>query len=697
MNIHFTHRQVLAHRLSGLLLLSLLVGCATPKDPTLLEPLREPRTLSEQSPQELDRLRQERDQISSRTRFNRLTSAPKGPSYSRVDSAEVNVPDGSPLQLHVENMPLPAFINEVFGNLLGMDFQIAEDVRADESLLTLRVESPQPPQDLFRLALQVLGDYGVGIQRRGELLRFSLEATGPGDLPLLVSGRALPDVPASHRPVFQFVPLQAVGNANVRSWLQQIFLGQELEVSEDPQRNAIILKGRPMLVRHALSMVQVLDQPLMSGQHSLRIDPVYRKAEALAEDLERLLRAEGYAVSRRPEGSSTAIVLLPIKATNSVVVFSRNAEVLANVRRRAEELDRLSTSPDESRVFRYSVRNTSAESITSVLNQLLGSLETGANSDGAEKSSGRGSGGLVVDPGRNAILFNGSGADWLKLRPMMEEMDNPARLALVEVTIAEVTLTDEYRSGVEWALRNARIGSFGGSLGTEGGLGVGGAGITWLPMSPSGSTRATLNALARSDQVTILSTPRLLVRSGEEASISVGTEIPVVTSEATRPDLGGNTPSLLRNVQLRKTGVLLNILPIIHAGNRIDLAVTQEVSEAIQTDTSGIDSPSILDRSLSTSLSLRDGGAVMLGGLITSNSARGNSRVPLLGRIPILGWLFRSDSRSSDRTELIVMITAYILNDHGEAEAITRNFRERLSAEALRELLPDEQTAEKGE
>jgi general secretion pathway protein D len=351
------------------------------------------------------------------------------------------------------------------------------------------------------------------------------------------------------------------------------------------------------------------------------------------------------------------------------------------------------------------VRNTSAESIASVLNQLLGSMFTtparaestdaeSTKNASAQSSGQQSSGGLVVDAARNAILYHGKGENWLQLRPMMEEMDSPARLALVEVTIAEVTLTHEYRSGVEWALRNASIGSFGGSLSTLGGLGVGSDGVVWSPISSSGHTRAVINALARSDQVTILSTPRLLVRSGEQASINVGTEIPIISSEATRPDLtgGGTGPSLLRNVQMRKTGVLLTLEPIIHAGNRIDLRVEQEVSEAIQTDTSGIDSPSILDRSISTSLSLRDGGAVMLGGLITDNRSRGDSRVPGFGRIPVLGRLFRSDTRSSDRTELIIMIVPYILNDHEEAEAITRSFRDQLSFEELREVVPPNDT-----
>ncbi len=175
--------------------------------------------------------------------------------------------------------------------------------------------------------------------------------------------------------------------------------------------------------------------------------------------------------------------------------------------------------------------------------------------------------------------------------------------------------------------------------------------------------------------MSILSTPRILVKSGEVASIDVGTEVPIITSQATAPDL--NDGSILQSIQYRKTGVLLEIEAVVHSGQRVDLKLSQEVSEAAATDTSDISSPSIFSRRLQTSLSLQDGESTLLGGLISSTRTDGKTKVPLLGDIPVIGRAFQNRRREGTRTELLMLITPYVIEDASQARAITGAIRSR--------------------
>ena len=136
---------------------------------------------------------------------------------------------------------------------------------------------------------------------------------------------------------------------------------------------------------------------------------------------------------------------------------------------------------------------------------------------------------------------------------------------------------------------------------------------------------------------------------------------------------------MLQEVSYRKTGVQLEIKPLVQANGLVDLAISQQLSEARPSaDTSLAGSPTILNRQISTSLTLRDGGSLLMGGLISGNQSGGTSGVPVLGQLPVLGHLFRTDQAQEDRTELMVMVTPYVIADHEEGWELTRRIREQL-------------------
>ncbi len=595
---------------------------------------------------------------------------------SRMSDDHRGGSEGEPIQLNLNAVPLPAFINEVYGNILGVSFEIDSRLQHKADLVTLRTEEPLKPKALEKVVRRVLANYGVTVEKQGVLLRFVPGGVGiPGEPPLLVSGQALPEVPISHRPIFQLAPLKVVRNVHVGTWLRKIYQGMQLTIHEDPERNAVMLMGPPDVVREALNAVRFLDRPYMRGRHSVRIDPVFLDAKTLADMLNEVLNTEGYSASLKPPMGS--IIIMPVTAVNAVIVFTADADILEHIKKWAVSLDKPGHQDEKSpRLHYYQVQNTRAADLASVLDQVTpGTIKTTGEKTEHRPLSRR----LVVDENRNALIFQGDSVEWENLAPVIRKMDTPSRLVLIEVTVAEITLNDQEELGVEWIFNDISMDDVTGVMGTMGGLGLGGSGLNFT-LDNAGQTRAALNALASHSRVTILSTPRLMVKSGNKATIDVGTEVPIITSQSTSAELQQDGDSgIIQEIQYRKTGVLLTVSPVVYSNNRVDLDITQEVSETQPDSAGAIPSPSIFTRKINTSLGLDDGGSVLLGGLISTTSGKGYKGVPVLSKIPLLGRLFRVETENRSRTELIMLIIPYVIDNGKDAVDITNEFRKQFS------------------
>jgi general secretion pathway protein D len=599
---------------------------------------------------------------------------------------------GDPVRVSFHDVPLVAFINAVFGEELGMSFVISPGLSEKSDLVTLKLTEPLPPRQLFSTARRVLGEYGVDLREvEGGVLSFSpSQETATREVPLLVSGRALPEVPPSHRTVFQLVPLEVVRGPQVAGWLNKAFDRKALEILEDPDRNALILKGDVDTLARALAMIEVLDQPLLRGRHGIIIEPVFMEAGELASALGSVLRAEGYQVG---DGRSNiaAVIVLTLESVNKVIAFAATPRIIAHVEQWARTLDARRKDTIEEAVFAYEVKNTQAEELVGTLEGVLGGVapaespsppreggaEDGGEARAEESRASRPGARIVVDENRNLLFFRGSGREWAELREIIRELDKSVPSVLIEVLVAEVSLTDEEQSGFDFVLKGA-LGSRGVTAGTRGTLGVTTKGLSFT-LDSAGQTRAMLNLFYKDDRVVIRSRPRLLVKSGETASIDVGNEIPVITqrSDDQRP-VDGST-NIVQEVTYRKTGVQLEIKPLVQANGLVDLQISQQLSEArpgAATSLGG--SPTILNRQISTSLTLRDGGSLVMGGLIANNRSAGQTGIPALGRIPGLGRLFRTDTLQEDRTELLIMVIPYVVASHSEGSALTEELKQQL-------------------
>lgn len=729
-------------RIPSILFFSLCVSCTT-------GPMEFPEPLLGKRAEEKEKRPvrgQERAETSSElepppavaTRFAEVPAMVGGLLAGVVDSQDKSDLDDSraDIRITLEDVELPAFINEVFGNVLGLSFEIASELKDRTDRVSVRLEQSQTRRMVYEMASQILSNYGVEIQRQGELLRFQIKQVGlsPDEPPILISGEARPEVPIAYRPVFQFVNLQRVDAKDVIPWLNSAYEKSGLSVSADPARSGLMLKGMSSIVRQASEAVRLLDQPFMRGRHSMRIDPAFVTASDMAGQLRSLLAAQGYSVSVGE--TSGSIVLVPLESSNALIVFANDHNLLALVREWSLQVDRVPISSavvgeeggaEKESLFFYEARNTRVTELAKSLRALVSGFTSegayGITSDlkssasrravglsvggrardedstasvspllqaaGAAALVGggqgklldglvsdiRGSGTIVEDENRNAILFRGSARTWQQMQELLRQMDKPARQVLIEVTVASVSLSDTRNLGTEWSFAS---GDFSNAKLTGA---MGKSGFSYV-INTAGGNKAAIAAMAKDQRVRVLATPRILVKSGEQANINVGSDIPVPTAQSVDNSITNGNSNLRNEIAYRSTGTILNVAPVVYSNSRIDLTVSQELSDGggdSTTDGKGNVTPPIISRtSLETALTLKSGGSVLMGGLIRDSVSDANAGVPYLKDLPLIGGLFGAQEVTKNREEVILLIQPYVLESDQDAKEVTDKLRSML-------------------
>jgi general secretion pathway protein D len=490
-----------------------------------------------------------------------------------------------------------------------------------------------------------------------------------------------------------------------------------LALAVDARSNSVVITGGARDVAEAAALLRELDQSRFAGVGVVRFQPIYWSAETLAKSLEDTLKGEGYSVSGSPQ-RPRSILVLAFTGSNQVLMFAKDPALLARAQEWVGNLDRPQAIGNRPATFIYQAENTDAEGLADLVETpsgaggqgrrqdptgLAGTPPAGAaaaNTIGAADTTGTiaamgGSlsaaghagtflnGRMIVDQPGNRILFTGLASEFTELRKLLVALDTPQRQVLVEVTIAEVTLTDQTNLGLEWffthSMSNGAILSGGTQTsGGQSGLGLGSTGLT---LNYKGmNLQAAFNAFASNNKVNILSRPRLVARSGAEANIQVGTDVPIITSQTNAAIQTSGSTNILQSITYRQTGTILHIKPLIYGDDRVDLIIDQEVSSQEANPNTAIGSPLILDRNITTQLSLADGATAVLGGLMDDDYSKGNNGVPILKDIPVLGSAFRTDTISGNKTELVMLVTPYILHEEDDVNRLTNRYRTEMNA-----------------
>ncbi|WP_169720137.1 secretin N-terminal domain-containing protein [Aliagarivorans taiwanensis] len=587
-----------------------------------------------------------------------------GASLSSQFSSEANI------RLAADEMPMNDFLHYVFGELLQVDYILGDNLQSIRTPVTLNVQSAISPRRLFELTQELLLEREVTIQARdGLYVIMNLQQGGQANT-VLGYGASPDSVPEGAQNVAQVVPLKFVfGLENLRV-LREL---TSVKVSPDLRRGVLILSGSRTQVVRALELLKILDAPANTSKHIGLVKLSYISLDEFIETVNELLKSEGIV----PEaGADRRISLVPIYQLGALAVFASESSFVGRVRYWAEQMDKPSQGA-ELRYFIYQPRYARATDIGESLSKLIGgrssSVQRSTERDSARvEENAQNSNAvsnetmsLVVDERANTLIFKASANEYQGLLPLIAQLDVMPKQVMLEMTIAEVTMTDQFRFGVEWAFSK---GDF--SVGTEPGLeAIGGGFIKWM----NGDDFINMQAFESNNNVNIMSKPSLLVRDGVEANINVGTDIPVVGQTTTDSNNG-----VTRSVEYRKTGVKVSVTPTINSQGIVSMTISQENSNALDGGTEVEGNPSIFDRSITTEVVAESGQTVILGGLISEDISDNGSGIPILGGLPVIGGLFGSKIESVRKTELVIMVTPRIVDSSSQWDELKQSLAQGL-------------------
>jgi general secretion pathway protein D len=570
----------------------------------------------------------------------------------------------------VDGMKLSEFIGYVFTDVFDRDFVIdpAISERELDKTVTLRLEKEMTQNRFFQVVTGVLADYQISTLAKDGV--FYLQKNADEKQHAVGIGVESSDVPDVAGQITQLVPIQYMDATNLLSFLPKSG-GAGMQIARG--ENMLILRGKKEDLISALEMVRVLDRPAMRGRYIGACELKYLDSKQAIEQLTNMLRQEGIPVASQPGGSG--VFFTSLENRGILIYFSAEKRWLSRLEYWIKFIDRPEKT-DVKKYFVYFPRNCRASSLFDSVKTLIAADTTGpprqtstednpaaASSSDTELSIKGQDIKLSVDESRNALIAYCAPEKYLEIEELLEKLDLMPVQVQLEASVVEVTLTDQLQYGLEWYLKGSG-GSQSHIIKTQGGLDLGSGGLDFSLVADSEDFRLAINALMKNDLVKILSNPRVTVRDGKSASITVGTEVPVITSEAVSADaVTDGTSDTIRSVQYRSTGVQLNVTPMVHSQGVVTLEISQEVSEAQANTTSDISSPIILNRSITTEVAASDGQTVLLGGLIKENRSDTVTKVPFFGDLPVLGHLFKTTSLGGDRTELVIMITPRIIRN----------------------------------
>ena len=280
---------------------------------------------------------------------------------------------------------------------------------------------------------------------------------------------------------------------------------------------------------------------------------------------------------------------------------------------------------------------------------------------------------IIADEQKNALVILSTPRDYRMISAAIRQLDVPPLQVLIEATIAEVTLTDELRYGLQWFFQSGN-NTFALSNVASGAVASTFPGFSYV--LSGGDARVVLDALASITDVNIISSPQLMVLDNHSAELQVGDEVPVTTQQTS--SVADPDAPLVSTIQFRDTGVILRVLPRVNEGGLITMEIEQEVSRVVTSTAGGTLTPTISQRRIRSTVAVQSGETVALGGLIQDSKEKVKAGIPFLSAIPILGALFGTTRDDTNRTELLVMITPRIIRNRSEARAVTEELRRRI-------------------
>ncbi|EQM81713.1 type II secretion system secretin GspD [Stenotrophomonas hibiscicola] len=658
------------------------------------------------------------------TMINREAARAPAPALHGASTGEAT--------FNFEGESLHAVVKAILGDMLGQNYVIAPGV---QGTVTLATPKPVSPAQALNLLEMVLGWNNARMVYSGG--RYNIVAADQA-----LAGTVAPSTaPAASARGFEVrvVPLQFISATEMKKVLEP-YARPNAIVNVDSGRNVITLGGTRAELENYMRTVEIFDVDWLSGM-SVGVFPIQSgKAEQVAADLEKVFGEESKTPSAGMfrflplENANAVLVITPQvryldqiqqwldridTAGGSARLFSYELRYI-KARDLAERLseafassgNRGGSSPASlapgampSQLGSDSDRGMDSTNNSSSFGSVPGSSSSGGGNGSMnlpQRQSGNVSVSLEVEGDRvgvsaveetNTLLVRSTPQAWRSIREVIEKLDVMPLQVHIEAQVAEVSLDGDLKYGVNWFFDNAVAGraltgalggvtlpaAAGGSWSSFAGAATGGEGLGWAFTGHNGA--AVVSALDKVTDVRLLQTPSVFVRNNAEATLNVGDKVPINT---TTVNTGIGTSSY-SSVQYIDTGVILKVRPRVTRDGTVFLDIVQEVSSASNVPdncnpTERNCNPRISTKKLSTEAAVQSGDTIMLAGLITDSGTDGSSGIPGLSRIPVVGALFGQKSRSSRRSEVIVLLTPSIVRNSLEARNLTDEYSQRFRA-----------------
>ncbi|WP_324019443.1 type II secretion system protein D [Aeromonas hydrophila] len=630
-----------------------------------------------------------------------VRSAPLLRSQDRdsVGAAKLVLPTDM-LSLSADKMPINDFINLALGEVLELNYIVDQSLQSKTEPVTLRVIKPVDARRLLGLVEEVLQVNGVALALEDGVVKVIPAEKTANAIPTLVSNAVKPTL--RYGKVVEIIPIYYLPMNQALTLVERMIPSRnDGSILVQNSLNAIMVVAKREEIDRIHQLLTELDVPNRVSSNMTVIQPSFMTLEELTADLVKALEAAGVPVSVNK--GLNGVVLVPM-SNNTLLVTASTRAWLDYAQDWARRLDKPRPTSGGDGVYAYAMKNTKVADTWAVVSSIFGNGQSNANNAGADllkaaqqqaqqdvgtakasqqslsapgnrgyQSSASGAAQntsvitdkyrVVIDSKRNAIIFSGRYSDYQRLVELLDFVDQRPRQVLLQAVIAEVKVTNDSSLGFEWNITKGDItGGTTGLIGKTGNLNLNGV---------FGDVTAKFSAALSEGNAKVLSSPRLVVLDQETASINIGDQIVVKTGEISNGGSGGD-PQLTTSYKYIDTGLTLEITPSINDDGLIEMTISQEISSV---SAGGGDTPPINRRAVQSKLLADSGKTVYLGGLLSQSKTDNEEKVPLLGDIPVLGNLFKYQTKKHEKTELVLLITPFVITSKEEADFYTDQFR----------------------
>jgi len=582
------------------------------------------------------------------------------------------------VSIDFNNVDINVFI-KFMSELTGTNFVVDQRVKGKVTIISPSKISLDEAYKVFESVLEVHGYTPV---TSGEVVKIipAPDARSKSIETKLREEAAAPE----DKIVTQLIPLKYADPVEIKRLFTPM-VSKSSVILAYPPTNMLIITDVYSNIRRLIKILNEIDITGIGQQISV-IPLDYADATKLVNMLNTVFkpaRKKGKGVEERD------ITLVADERTNTIVLLASEIDSL-RIRKLITMVDK-ETPRGKGKVNVYYCKNATAEELAKVLQDLPTQQAGAAGAPGAKTAPVvAGKVRISADKSTNSLIIMADKEDYLVLEDVIQKLDIPRSMVYIESLIMEVDMGKSLSIGVDWSVfgkttidgKEAAIGG-GFSEGfvqpdqlLQGGLTVG---LLTEPVTIAGLTlsniSAIVNAVKTDDDFRILSTPQILTTDNEEARITVGENRPYQTRSTTEA-----SSATYQSYEYRDVGKILKITPHVTENRLVRMQISLEVTAINQKATADTGStlPVTLKRTVDTTVIVRDQQTVVIGGLIDDSTTRTQNKVPVLGNVPILGWLFKKKSDENIRTNLYVFLTPRVIKNPAEAMDIFQQKKEQM-------------------